>query len=44
MGEAALAVRSASEIGMTSILALGNADARWRARAVWVHLLNNIDF
>jgi hypothetical protein len=28
MGEAGLAARSASEIGMTSILALGIADAR----------------
>ena len=36
MGEAGLAVRSASQIERTSILALGNADARWRSRAVWV--------
>ena len=34
MGEAGLAVRSASEIERTSILALGNTDARWHA--VWV--------
>ena len=36
MGEAGLAAQSASEIELTSILSLGNADARWRARAVWV--------
>ena len=36
MGEAELAARSASEIELISILAFGNADGRWRARAVWV--------
>ena len=36
IGEAGLAARSASEIEPISILAFGNADARWRARAVWV--------
>ena len=36
MGEAGLAARSASEIELTSILAVSNADAHWRARAVWV--------
>lgn len=40
MGEAELAARSASQIGMTSILAHGNADALWRARAAWVQLKN----
>jgi hypothetical protein len=36
LGEAELATRSASQIESTSILASGNADTRWRARAVWV--------
>ena len=31
MGEAGLAARSASEIELISILALGNTDARWHA-------------
>jgi hypothetical protein len=34
MGEAGLAARSASQIELTSILALGNADTRWHERAV----------
>ena len=36
MGEAGLALRSVSQIEATSILVPGNADALWRARAVWV--------
>jgi hypothetical protein len=36
MVEAELAARSASEIELTSILALGNTDIRWRTRAVSV--------
>ena len=36
MGEAGLSARSAPQIEATSILVPGNADARWRARAVWV--------
>ena len=36
MGEAGPAARSVSEIELISILALDNADARWRARAMWV--------
>jgi hypothetical protein len=42
MREAGLAVGSASEIELSSILTLCYADAR-RAQAVWVQLLNNTD-
>ena len=41
MGEAGVAARSASQIELPSILALGNADPRWRAQAVWVQKCNN---
>ena len=44
MGEAVIAVRSASEIELISIVVLGKTDARWRPRAVWVKSLNNLDF
>ena len=35
MGEAGFAPRSASQIELTYILVLGNADAGWSERAVW---------
>jgi hypothetical protein len=44
MGEAGLAAQSVRNRNDFYFLALGNADAPWRTRAVWVQDFNDMDF